>query len=228
MLKSEKNYIQDSKMLRQFFSSTKSLWVSLRKVNRNKPKEPKKHTFTEFKKFLINISFKNIIRLFVLGPSIGIGFALFCYNVRNYYLMNVVLITFTAPQIIVTCLIIFFILLVPVAFLNKKLTVFGDGVCLKIENLTQKINPHRLFYVSLFAWLLFDSYMVTIFLLEPVKSYNLLYVIIIQFNLIQPCWTGIFNLYIKMLVEFTRVVIQKIDTKIHDEDITSQSYNINT
>lgn len=206
-------------MIKQFLSTTKNLWMSVRKVNKNKPKQPKKHIFAEAKNFLIRISFKNIIRIFFLAPSIGVSFALYCYNLKNYYLMRVILVIFTAPQIIVTCLIIFFILLIPAVFLNKKLTVFGDGVCLKIENLTQKINPHRLFYISLFAWLVFDSYMVTIFLLEQATSFKLLYAIIIQFNLMQPFWTGIFNLYIKMLLEFTRVVIQKIDTKIHEEDI---------
>lgn len=206
-------------MIKQFLSTTKNIWMSLRNINKNKPKLPKITIYNRFKNFVKTISHRHIARIIFLAPILGIGSALFCYNIRNYTLMNVILISFTAPQLIFTLLIILFVLLIPTLFLNKRLTLLGDGVCFKIEKLSQKVNLQRLFYISLFAGLLFDSYMTTIFLLEPVKSYAPLYVFIIQFSFLQPYLTLMFNLYVHMLVEFIQVVTIKIDTKIHDEDI---------
>lgn len=205
-----------------FLLNTISIWKGVRTNNINEIKI-KSDKYKAIICFVKKIDVKLILKIGLIAPCSGIMLALLSHHFKNYSLMSILLLTFTAPQVVISIYVILFILFVPIIFDNKKLTIFGDGVCYKVENITQKISIHNLLYISWFAWCLFDSFMITAFLIEPVKSYSLLYLFIFQFNLIQPFWTLLSKLYLKMMIEFIQVVVHKINTKLHDDDYSNGS-----
>lgn len=133
--------------------------------------------------------------------------------------MNVILVGFTTPQLASTPVLLIVTLFLCGCIINQKLVLLADGLCHKLENITDKISIHKVFYISLFSCLLFNSYLITIFLLEPVKSYAMLYVMIIEFNLLQPMMSALLIMYINMFKNVATFFSYFITKKANDENI---------
>lgn len=154
-----------------------------------------------------------------LSVSLGVMAGLISYIKQNYAFMNVVLVSFTTPQLAATPILLIVTLSLCGCIINQKLALLADGLCHKLENITNRISIHKVFYISLFSCFLFNSYLITIFLLEPVKSYDMLYVMIIEFNFLQPIVSVLLIMYVNMFKNVATFFSYFITKNANDENI---------
>lgn len=191
---------------------------NLRYYNKNKDCTEVKASIA-IRNFVLALKPKIIFWDIYISVSLGIMAGLVSYLKQNYIFMNVLLVSSTTPQIAATPVLLFAILFLCGCIINQKLALLADGLCHKLENITDKISIHKVFYISLFSCLLFNSYIVTIFLLESVKSYGMLCVMIIEFNFLQPLASILLIMYINMFKNVATFFSYFITKKANDENI---------